>query len=347
MNYFIGKYSYPFLLFGITSSLYLLTSNNALTSHIDELKKDHTRFIVSPDAEGKIGKFAIEVKIENEPDPQKAQKIKSIVTEAVDESFNRLLLGDRLSKPEKADSLLLIRMVESEKIFKFARLHCISYGYARLFIDLIDQKTRATIFSGVSEGFESKSDTFFLDYWLRKKLLKKAIEQAVEKTAVKLKSITQGQPPEVDMTKPLFVEKKLAVLPFGETSPEAQKEGMGKLVSNMMTTAMGPMRTFIVLERLQVEKAIEELNFGQSGYLEDESAKKIGKLLGADFLIVGNVGAKGNAVEVDSRLVDIETGQVLATAGETVANPAALRSAAGRMASRLTTDYLKGPARRW
>jgi len=314
---------------------------------MDELKKDHTRFIVSPDAETKIGKFAVEVEVENIPDPQKAQKFRSIVAEAIDESFNRLLLQDHMSTPDKADSILLIKLIETERKYKFARLRSISYGYARLFIYLNDRKSGATILSGVSEGFESKSDTSFLDYWLRKKLQRKAIEQAVEKIAVKLKSISQGQPPDIDMTKPLFMEKRLAVLPFSETSAEAKNEGLGKLVSNMVTTAIGVTRTFIVLERLKVEKACEGINLSQSGYPGEKSIQDIGGLLGADYLIVGNVGAKENNVEVDLRLINAETGQVLATAGESIGNKAALRGAADRLAARLTTEYINGAARRW
>jgi TolB-like protein len=325
----------------------LLISGSSPAARMDELKKDHTRFIMFPNAAEKIGKFSVKIKVENEEDLEKAKKLRRIVTEAVDESFQRLLLEDHLAPDKHADSHLLIRVVEAEKKFKFAGLRCISYGYLRLFVDLIDNKTEATILTGVSEGFESKSDTFLFDHWLRKRLFKDVCEQAVEKIAVRLKSMTQGQTTIIDFDKPAFIEKRMAILPFGETSPESKDDGLGKLVSNIVTTAIGQIRTFIVLERLQVERAVEELNFGQSGYVEAGSAKRLGKLLAADYLLVGNVGSKGSAVEIDARVVDTETGEVIASAGESVGKISTLRSAVNRLALNLSNQYLKGQGRRW
>jgi len=328
---------------------YLLINNFAvevIALPVDNLKKDHTRFIISPGVNS-LGSFSIQIKIENELDPEKARNLHDMLSEALDESFTRLLLQNHLAPVEKADAVLSVRLVGSAKAFKYSGLRCVSYAYVRLFIDLMDKKTNSPLLTGVSEGCESNSDSGFWDQSLRKKLLKQAFEQAAEKVAVKLKGIEQGQASQPDLAKPTYIEKRLAILPFSDTSPEAKKEGLAELVSNMMSTAIGPERAFIVVERVQVGKVIDELNFSQSGYVGDEQAKNVGKLLGADYLLVGSINSKEDAIEVDARIIEVETGQVIVTAGERVKGVSSLRTAVCQVASRLIQEYSKRYARRW
>jgi len=98
--------------------------------------------------------------------------------------------------------------------------------------------------------------------------------------------------------------------------------------------------TFRVIERREISKIIGEQNFSNSDRANPASAAKIGKLLGADAIIVGsitqfgndnknvNVGGAGGGfggfgiggikhksskavVGVDARIVDIDTGEIL------------------------------------
>ncbi len=67
-----------------------------------------------------------------------------------------------------------------------------------------------------------------------------------------------------------------------------------------------------VIERDQLERVLREQNLGYSGLVNLRSAKKIGKLLGAEAIVLGSVGDLGNEVTINARLVDLEAGNSLA-----------------------------------
>lgn len=70
-----------------------------------------------------------------------------------------------------------------------------------------------------------------------------------------------------------------------------------------------------VMERAQVEAILREQGFQQSGLCDqNECAVQVGKLLGIDRIVVGSVGKIGETFTVALRMVDVTTGEVLATA---------------------------------
>ncbi|MDM8542261.1 FlgO family outer membrane protein [Desulfococcaceae bacterium HSG9] len=69
-----------------------------------------------------------------------------------------------------------------------------------------------------------------------------------------------------------------------------------------------------VVKRIQLDKVLEQLKLGDSGLLKVESAKKIGKLLKADGIVLGNVNDMGDTISINARIVDIETGKAVNSA---------------------------------
>ncbi len=116
---------------------------------------------------------------------------------------------------------------------------------------------------------------------------------------------------------------------------------IGSGISDMLATALFRTGRFIVLERGEGLKAIqEELNLGQSGYVRQGAAPQIGQMEGADILVIGAItafepeasGIGGGGVVIpykipffggarlkkkqayiaaDIRLVDVRTGRVI------------------------------------
>jgi TolB-like protein len=75
-------------------------------------------------------------------------------------------------------------------------------------------------------------------------------------------------------------------------------------------------KKFRVVERSQINKALSEQRFQQSGVIDERSATEIGKLLGADLIIIGSVVKIGSSYTINSRMIDIKTGE--ATLGKNV-----------------------------
>lgn len=77
-------------------------------------------------------------------------------------------------------------------------------------------------------------------------------------------------------------------------------------------------KNFIVIDRHQTDKILNEIKFQNSGLVSDEQRKQIGKLLGATHIVTVNLtrhistGSKPNDT-MTRRLVEVESGKILAT----------------------------------
>jgi curli biogenesis system outer membrane secretion channel CsgG len=118
---------------------------------------------------------------------------------------------------------------------------------------------------------------------------------------------------------------------------------IGKGIADMIVTDLVKDATYSVIERKRLDAIIAEQNFSNSDRANPTSAAKIGKVLGVNAIIVGsitqfgtedkslNLGGIGGAlggwgagrvgtkqgkasVAIDARIVDVNTGEIVATA---------------------------------
>lgn len=101
-------------------------------------------------------------------------------------------------------------------------------------------------------------------------------------------------------------KSSVAVLDFESMGTE---DYLGKAVSEIMRTALVSNPNYRIVERAQINKAIAEQKFQKSGLIDDKSAVEIGKVLGADLIIVGSVVKIGNAYTINSRMIEVKTGE--------------------------------------
>jgi|SRR5690554_3429769 len=131
---------------------------------------------------------------------------------------------------------------------------------------------------------------------------------------------------------------KVAVLPFDDGSIDEHWWGdydVGSGVADVLVTSMlnlSPKR-FRLVEREQINRVLEEQDFGASGRVDAKTAAAIGKILGVQFLVIGrvteftnkttggslSVGGKGlglktttSRVALDARLVSADTAEIVA-----------------------------------
>ena len=100
----------------------------------------------------------------------------------------------------------------------------------------------------------------------------------------------------------------VAVLPF-ETGRDAQK--YKDAITNEMINELVNLRRFRVIERSAIDKIVSEQKIQASGFVDDKTAVKLGKIAGADALVIGNISVTGTTVKISARLVDVETGETL------------------------------------
>lgn len=104
--------------------------------------------------------------------------------------------------------------------------------------------------------------------------------------------------------------KAVAVAGFSYT--DGRPSGDGSVISERLTTELVKRTGLKVLERKAIEKMLEELKLQSSGAINQDSAKRVGKMLGADWVAVGTLSElQGNLIELNARLVNVESGEII------------------------------------
>jgi curli biogenesis system outer membrane secretion channel CsgG len=145
-------------------------------------------------------------------------------------------------------------------------------------------------------------------------------------------------------------KKRVAVFDFDYATVKTNTAALfgtdidvGKGIADLLVKNLVTDGTYSVIERKQLDKILAEQNFSTSDRADPASAAKIGKILGLDAIIVGSITQFGNEtkntklggggggfggfgvggfghkdskanVQIDARLVDIDTAEILGVA---------------------------------
>jgi TolB-like protein len=109
----------------------------------------------------------------------------------------------------------------------------------------------------------------------------------------------------------------VAVLYFDYTGNDDQLGVLRKGLAQMMISDLSALDTVQLDERDRLEEILAELKLGQTGKIDAATAAKAGKLLGARYMVLGGYFDIKGALRVDARVVEVETGKVVQSAGAT------------------------------
>jgi len=168
-----------------------------------------------------------------------------------------------------------------------------------------------------------------------------ALFLAIASAVASIPLSAQGAPPR---------RPRIAVLDFDYGTVQSYSSAMfgsnvdvGKGIADLLVTDLVKDGTFSIIERKALDKIMTEQNFSNSNRADPTSAAKLGKLLGVDAILIGSItefgnetkktglgGAGGNwggfglgglshsnskaNVAIDARLVNVDTGEILAVA---------------------------------
>lgn len=105
------------------------------------------------------------------------------------------------------------------------------------------------------------------------------------------------------------VKRKVAVLPF------KGNRDIVEVLPDMVSTNLAKSNAIILLERTQIDKALENFRLErESGVVDTSTAVEVGKWLGADRVVLGSVFSIQGESRIDIRVVDVNTGVVEETA---------------------------------
>ncbi len=112
----------------------------------------------------------------------------------------------------------------------------------------------------------------------------------------------------VDRTGPM----RLSVLPFKGELPGAPAVGAG--VTEALVTELSGMAGVTLIERGQIDIDIAELDFQHSDHVDPATRAALGRIVGAEVVVIGGVASVGTKARLTARFVNVESGEVLATA---------------------------------
>jgi len=133
------------------------------------------------------------------------------------------------------------------------------------------------------------------------------------------------------------LKKRVAVFVFEDKTDHSHhwwgQQSVGEGMADMLTTQLVKQGNYTVVERQEIARIMKEQALGASGAVTEQSAAKIGQLLGVEFAVMGSVTEFGYAeskkgasfggygvgmnkksatVAVDCRFVNTSTGEIIA-----------------------------------
>ncbi|MDD5067047.1 MAG: CsgG/HfaB family protein [bacterium] len=109
---------------------------------------------------------------------------------------------------------------------------------------------------------------------------------------------------------PGLIKETLAVFPFNCDEKLARKR-VDLAVSELLTSHILKSGTFKLIERSRIDTILKEQELGQTGIIDTETAVKVGKVLGARLMVLGNVARIGRSYQISSRLVDAQSSEII------------------------------------
>ena len=111
----------------------------------------------------------------------------------------------------------------------------------------------------------------------------------------------------------------VAVWDLENLSPiEPNPADLGELLSAQVIDTLGESGGFKVVERQRLLLVLEELNIGSSDIADASTRLRVGKIVGAKFMVFGSYFLMDDTMRLDLRMVEVETGKILKAAERTV-----------------------------
>ncbi|MCX5784629.1 MAG: hypothetical protein NTX59_02975 [Elusimicrobia bacterium] len=113
------------------------------------------------------------------------------------------------------------------------------------------------------------------------------------------------------------VTHTVAVMPFENVSKDPALDWLSLGIPETVTNSLLAVKDLALVERIQVRKVMDEQKLQLTGAIDEKTAVKAGKLMGASVLVVGAFQKHAETVRLTARFVDVESGGILQTAQAT------------------------------
>ncbi len=103
----------------------------------------------------------------------------------------------------------------------------------------------------------------------------------------------------------------VAVLYFDYDGPDEELFALRKGITDFLVSQLASAETVQLVERTRLQEVLAELELQQTRRIDPTSAARVGKLLGARYLVFGSYFQLGAGLQATARIVEVETGKIL------------------------------------
>lgn len=145
-------------------------------------------------------------------------------------------------------------------------------------------------------------------------------------------------------------KRRITVLDFPDV--QGQANAAGAVIAELLINELFRTGRYEIVERKHLSSVLEQHRLNMTGLVDESTARKVGKLLGVDYIVSGTVIDFGSSLNVNARTIAIETGAISATASADLARdafqnlpqrPAAVEPVRGGQPSALLVDLAVTP----
>ena len=104
---------------------------------------------------------------------------------------------------------------------------------------------------------------------------------------------------------------RVAVLKFKNLGGEAKLNGLVEGIGETVIMRSPARPDVTLVERNQVDQAIQEIDFGLTKYVDKKTAAALGQMAGVSVAVQGGFQTAGGQIRVNARLVRVATGEIV------------------------------------
>ena len=109
----------------------------------------------------------------------------------------------------------------------------------------------------------------------------------------------------------------IAIMPFTNISGQKQHDWLCTGIAESISTKLGSLPYFSLVERLKLAEAMKEIELGQTGLLSESTAAQTGQMAGAEELVIGSFQVVGQTIRINARFLKVEEATAHTTAEAT------------------------------
>ena len=106
-------------------------------------------------------------------------------------------------------------------------------------------------------------------------------------------------------------EEAIAVWDLDDLSPSAGgRPNLGELLAGQIIEVLKKKGNYKVIERERLLLSLEELRLGTTSLVDETTRLRLGRMVGARWMVFGGYQIIGDKMRIDLRRVEVETGKI-------------------------------------